>query len=48
MDTDLESKFTFSILKTNMEISLVLGFVVIRLNLVSRFGNKSTDQFPKY
>lgn len=31
-----------------MEISLITGFVIIRLDLVIRFGKKSTGQFPKY
>ena len=31
-----------------MKISIVMGFVVIRLDLVIRVGKKSTSQFPKY
>lgn len=31
-----------------MKISLAMGFVVIRVDLVIRFGKKSTSQFPKY
>lgn len=46
--SDMESEIHTFCFGINTKISLVMGFVVIRLDLIVRFGQKSTSQFPKY